>query len=86
MSESGVASSASSGCCGFLSLILLVAGGVMYGVCQNASVNGNCGGNQEIPDAGLIMMYVGGAMLGVSILLCCCFTGVVCVGAACSKV
>jgi len=64
--------SGGSSCSGFLSLILLITGGIMYGVCKDASVNGSCGGNQEISDAGFIMMIIGGSMLGLSIFICFC--------------
>jgi hypothetical protein len=69
-----------------LSLIPLIVGGIMYGVCKDASVNGSCGGNQEISDAGFIMMIVGGSMLGLSIFICFCFMGVVCCSGFCDNV
>jgi hypothetical protein len=84
--EALVRSGGGSSCGGFLSLILLIAGGIMYGVCKDASVNGSCGGNQEISDVGFIMMIVGGSMLGLSIFICFCFMGVVCCSGFCDNV
>jgi hypothetical protein len=68
--EALVRSGGGSSCGGFLSLILLIAGGIIYGVCKDASVNGSCGGNQEISDVGFIMMIVGGSIVAFIIFIC----------------
>lgn len=89
MSETKVEAT-SGGCCGCISFILLLAGGIMYGVCQDAIERNVCGGNQEIADAGFIMMIVGGSLMGfvVMILLCFCCIGstAVCCSACSSNV
>lgn len=60
------------GCGGCISFILLVGGGIMYGVCKDASIDGSCGGKTEIADAGLIMLFIGAGLMGLTILCCCC--------------
>ncbi|BCU09420.1 hypothetical protein [Sicyoidochytrium minutum DNA virus] len=66
-----------AGCGCFLAAALLIAGGVMYSVCQDAVENNICGGNERIENAGLIMMIVGGALMGIDLLCCCCLVGVI---------
>lgn len=57
-----------------ISVLILIGGGIMYGVCRDADINGKCGGNIEIAESGYIMMIVGGSLVAFDIvLLICCF-------------
>ena len=70
------------GCCGFIALILLIGGGIMYGVCKDAELNGKCGGHQEIADAGFGMLIAGASIFGLIValfvMLCICGGGALC--------
>lgn len=70
--------------CNACSVVLLISGGIMYGVCKDDE---RCGGNPSIAHAGYIMMIVGGALMGLSLLLCFCFCciGVFCISKANNK-
>ena len=61
---------AGGGCGVSLPALLLIAGGIMYGVCKDEE--GSC---EKIAEAGEIMMIVGGSLYG---LFCCCL-GIKCV-------
>jgi len=55
--------------CLSLGPVLLVSGGIMYGVCKNAISQGTCSGNGDIATAGIAMMFVGSVVFCVA---CCC--------------
>lgn len=80
--EGAVAIGGGGRCCWFISFLLFVSGLVMYLVCKDAEINGDCGGNQEIAEAGFIMLIVGSSLMGLSIalcvLFCICGTGAFC--------
>lgn len=70
MSDGG--GGAVGGCCGSLACLLLIAGGIMFGICADAVESGVCGGHEEYKNAGVIMMAVGGGLLGLECLVCWC--------------
>lgn len=65
-----------AGCGCVIAVILLIAGGIMFNVCEDAVENNICGGNDRIEKAGLIMMIVGGSIIGVDVICCLCFLGI----------
>ena len=52
-----------------VAFLLLIAGGVMFGVCKDP---GDCNNNQTIAEAGKIMMIVGGSLYGLALVIVCC--------------
>lgn len=51
---------------------MIIAGLIMYLVCNDAEARGKCNGNQEIADAGYIMMMIGISIQGLLCFLFCC--------------
>lgn len=63
--------------CGIgLGTLLLLVGGIMYGICKDAGTNGTCGGNTNIAEVGYILLFVGVGLYAAAILIliivCCC--------------
>lgn len=76
MTENQNKGSGGGGGCGIgLGPLLLLIGGIMYGVCKNAATMGTCGGNVDIANVGFILMMVGVGICALAILilivLCC---------------
>lgn len=84
MAEAGaaVATSSGGGCCGCIGFLLLLTGGIMYGLCLNAVERNVCDQNEQYEQVGFILMMVGAGIEGLSVLICLCMCciggGIIC--------
>ena len=75
---------ATNGCLIPLGAVLLITGGIMVGICHDATTTGNCNGNDNIATTGMALLITGAVMEGIVVLMCCCLSTIVCC-TACSS-